>query len=165
VSDPYIGEIRMVGFNFAPMGWTFCNGQLLPIIENDALFSLIGTTYGGDGQNTFAVPNLSGRIPLHAGSGSDLGQIAGQEAVTLTTSQLPPHSHSANASSNAATTTSPAGNVWASWGDGQYGVTADAPMSPTAITEAGGGLPHENRPPFLAINFVICMSGIYPSQN
>jgi len=165
VSDPYIGEIRMVGFNFAPVGWTFCNGQLLPISEYDALFNLIGTTYGGDGESTFAVPNLAGRIPLHMGSGHVIGQVAGQEAVTLTTGQLPPHTHSANASSNAATATSPAGNVWASWGDGQYGVTADAPMSPTAIAAAGGGLSHENRPPFLALNFVICLSGIFPSQN
>src|SRR3954452_12710405 len=119
MSDPYIGEIRMFGGNFAPVGWAFCDGQLLPIAENDALFNLIGTTYGGDGQETFALPNLQSRVPIHVGPGFSLGQAAGVETVTLTTSQIPAHSHVPQVNAGSGTKASPQNNVWAGSSLGQ----------------------------------------------
>lgn len=166
MSDPYIGEIRMVGFNFAPVGWALCNGQILPISQNDALFSLIGTTYGGDGVNTFALPDLQCRIPFHQGDGLVLGQPSGTEVVTLTTNQIPAHTHSLNASSQAGTQPSPAGGFWAQSTLGQF--SSEAPlhtMDPSTIAPAGGSQPHDNVPPFLVINFIISLFGIFPSQN
>src|SRR6476469_2668464 len=127
MSSPFIGEIRMVGGNFAPVGWAFCNGALIPISENDALFNLIGTTYGGDGQETFALPNLASRIPYHQGSGYVLGQQGGVEQVTLTQQQIPVHSHQALASSTAAGQPSPANNTWGDWGQTVYASTALTP--------------------------------------
>jgi len=164
VSSPYIGEIRMFGGNFAPVGWLLCQGQLLPISQYDTLFNLIGTTYGGDGQSTFALPDLSSRLPVHQGSGFTLGQEAGAETVTLTTQQLPVHSHAPLGSSSAATSTSPAGAVWATWADKQYtSATPAAAMHAAALAPSGGSQPHENMPPFLALNFIIATEGIYPS--
>jgi microcystin-dependent protein len=166
VSEPYVGEIRLVGFNFAPNGWAFCNGALLAISEFDVLFNLIGTTYGGDGQNTFGLPNLQGRIAYHQGPGFVIGQIAGEESIALTSGQLPTHSHPAQATGNPGSTTTPAGNTWASWGDTPFGAAgSNVTMSSQAISSVGGNLPHENRPPFLVLNYVISLFGIFPSPN
>jgi len=166
MSDPYVGEIRMAGFNFAPVGWSFCNGQLLPISEYVALYNLIGTTYGGDGQQTFALPDLQCRIPFHQGSSFILGQLSGTENVTLTTSQLPIHTHSLAASSAAGAQTSPAGGLWAQSTLDQFSTEANShTMDPSAIVATGGSQPHDNMPPFLVINFIISLYGIFPSQN
>src|SRR5580658_7543294 len=166
MGSPYIGEIRVVGFNFAPVNWAFCNGQLLSISQYETLFNLIGTTYGGDGQTTFALPNLQSRIPFHMGNPLVLGQIAGSETVTLTTAQIPAHSHALAASSSAGTLASPAGGVWAASALEQFSTEASAhTMAPGAIVATGGGQPHDNMPPFLVVNFIISLSGIYPSQS
>jgi microcystin-dependent protein len=165
VSSPFIGEIRMFGGNFAPVGWAFCNGALIPIDQNDALFNLIGTTYGGDGQTTFALPNLQSRVPVHVGPGYAIGQTGGAETVTLTTSQIPAHTHVAQGNAGAATAANPAGNLWASgtntpYSDQPAGVQANA----AAIQSAGGSQPHDNMVPFLVVNFIISLFGIFPSQ-
>lgn len=160
----------MFAGNFAPAGWALCQGQLLPISGNDALFNLIGTTYGGDGQQTFALPNLGSRIPMHTGSagGSShvLGESGGAETVTLTTSQIPSHSHAtqANTSGNV---TSPSGAVWAGTTDiSQFAPASsiNGQMNANAVAIAGGSQPHENRPPYLGINFIISLFGVFPSQ-
>ena len=165
MSSPFIGEIRMFGGNFAPQGWAFCNGALMAIDQNDALFQLIGTTYGGDGQTTFALPDLQSRIPLHVGPGFALGQAAGVETVTLITSQIPSHSHVAEGNSSAGTQSSPAGGVWAQSTLGQF---SSAPptvnMAPAALGSSGGSQPHDNMMPFLAVNFILSLFGIFPSQ-
>jgi microcystin-dependent protein len=169
MSDPYIGEIRMFGGNFAPNGWLFCQGQLVAISDYDTLFNLIGTTYGGDGQTNFGLPNLASRVPVHMGNAAFgsyvLGQSGGVESVTLLTQQLPVHTHPAMASSLSGTATSPNAQVWADWGTPGYAPTADTQMNPAALTPAGGSQPHDNMPPYLAINFIISMYGIYPSPN
>jgi microcystin-dependent protein len=167
MSSPFIGEIRMFGGNFAPAGWAFCDGSLIPISENDALFNLIGTTYGGDGQTTFALPDLRSRIPLHVGPGFALGQSGGVETVTLTTSQIPAHSHVPQASTNTGTQISPQGGVWAGSSPTLNEYASVAPslnMDPAAIGPAGGSQPHDNMVPFLAINFILSLFGIFPSQ-
>lgn len=171
MSDPYIGEIRMFAASFAPAGWAFCNGQLLPISENDALFVVLGTTYGGDGQETFALPNLQSRVPLHMGQGPGisqnyiLGEMAGVESVTLTTNQIPLHSHPLVASNVTGTSKDPVGNTPAvSEGDVYVGGSSQNPLSPQAITPAGGSQPHENTQPYLAISFIISLFGIFPHQ-
>lgn len=171
--NPYIGEIRMFGGNFAPVGWAFCNGQLLSIAENDALFNLIGTTYGGDGQTTFALPDLRGRIPLHMGTGAGLtnrilGEMAGTETVTLTPNQLPVHAHPFIGTSASASATSPANGLVASPSDIDLyrpGSTPSAALAPNAVSPAGGSQPHDNTQPFLCVSFIISLYGIYPSQN
>ena len=169
MSDPYVGEIRMFGGNFAPNGWLLCQGQLVAISDYDTLFNLIGTTYGGDGQNTFALPNLSSRIPVHMGNapfGSYvLGQTGGLESVTLLTQQLPVHSHPAMASTGGGNASSPNAQVWADWGSPGYAPSPNTQMNPAALTPAGGSQPHDNMPPYLAINFIISMYGIYPSPS
>ena len=168
MSTPYIGEIRLFGGTFAPAGWVFCDGSLLPISENDALFALIGTTYGGDGQTTFAVPDLRGRLPLHQGAGFVIGQAGGTETVTLTTQQIPGHSHVVNGTAANASTTSPAGNVAATMGAVTtflYGT--DAPpssLAPQSVGLAGGSQPHDNMQPFLCVSFIMSLFGIFPSQ-
>jgi microcystin-dependent protein len=171
VSQPFIGEIRMVGFSFAPAGWAFCDGQLIPIAENDALFVLIGTTYGGDGQETFALPNLQSRIPIHAGTGSSginhqLAEMGGTESVTLTTQQIPTHSHAMLAIPDNATQPNPGNNLIARTPSFDMYVqdTPDQAMAATAITPLGGSQPHENMMPFLVINFIISLFGIFPTQ-
>jgi microcystin-dependent protein len=165
MSDPFIGEIKVVGFNFAPRGWALCDGQLLPIADNDALFSLIGTTYGGDGQTTFALPDFRSRIPIHRGAGSSIGEIGGTETVTLTVNQIPTHTHPAQAQSGAGNQPGPGGNIWASSGLNQYNSSAaDSNMNPLAITSMGGSQPHDNMMPFLTINFVIALEGIFPPR-
>jgi len=167
MSSPFIGEIRMFGGNFAPAGWAFCDGSLIPISENDALFNLIGTTYGGDGQNTFALPNLQSRIPVHVGPGFALGQSGGAETVTLTTSQIPAHSHVPQANNAAGNQASPAGGVWASTNPSINNYSNVAPsvtMDPGAMGPSGGSQPHDNMVPFLAVNFILSLFGIFPSQ-
>jgi len=158
----------MMGCNFAPNGWAFCDGSLQAISQNTALFQLIGTTYGGDGVNTFALPNLSGRAPVHQGPGFVIGQLSGVESVTLTPSQMPIHSHVPQAAISGAPgnpANSPAGNVWSGWTGGQFTTQAPtAAMDPAAVGSAGGSQPHDNMPPFLVINFVISLFGIFPSQ-
>jgi microcystin-dependent protein len=164
MSTPYIGEIRMFAGNFAPVGWLFCQGQLLPIDQYDVLFNLIGTTYGGDGQSTFALPNLASRIPYHQGSGYVMGQMGGVEQVTLTQQQLPVHTHQANANTTTADQSNPAGNVWgAGLLEAYSDQTPNATMSPSALAPSGGGQPHDNMPPYLCINFILATEGIYPS--
>lgn len=166
MSDPFIGEVRMFGGTFPPVNWAFCNGQLLPISQYDALFALLGTTYGGDGQNTFGLPNLISRMPVGTGSTHVLGQSAGEENVTLTSGQLPLHTHQVNASDNAATDTSPAGNVWANWAEAQYSSgPPNTAMDPSGVSAAGQSLPHNNRAPYLGVSFIIALFGIFPSQN
>jgi microcystin-dependent protein len=166
--DPFIGEIRLVPFNFAPKGWAICAGQMLPINQNQALFALLGTTYGGDGRTTFALPDLRGRIPVGAGqppTGSDypLGATGGQETVELTTGQLPGHSHPVNASSAAATSKSPATAYPA--GGGAYAGQRNVRMKAAMIGLTGGGEGHENRQPYLSLNYIIALQGIFPSQS
>jgi len=165
MSQPYVGEIRMFGGNFAPSGWAICDGSLLSISEFEVLFVLIGTTYGGDGQSTFALPDLRSRVPLHQGASFTIGQNGGAEAVTLTANQIPAHTHAAVASSGAGSSHDPTGNIWANWTGSQYSdQTINASMSPSAITSAGGSQPHDNMPPFLGLNFIISLFGIFPSQ-
>lgn len=166
MGQPYVGEIRMFAGNFAPVGWAFCNGALLAISDYSTLFNLIGTTYGGDGQTTFALPDLQGRLPVHMGNGFTVGQKAGVETVTLTASQIPVHTHVAAASTNNQGSASPTNNFWAA--SPQYTEYAPTPdgtaMAATAIGTAGGNQPHDNMVPFLAINFILALYGVYPSQ-
>jgi len=169
MSDPYIGEIRMFGGNFAPAGWALCNGQLMPISENDALFTLIGTTYGGDGQETFGLPNLQSRIPLHFGTGTtgvsyQIGEMAGTEQETLTTQQIPVHSHALVASEAAADQPAINDNMPAEATKRFYiSPGTAAAMSNLGIGPTGGSQPHENVQPYLVINFIISLFGIFPS--
>ncbi|PKM29147.1 MAG: phage tail protein [Gammaproteobacteria bacterium HGW-Gammaproteobacteria-11] len=167
MSIPYVGEIRMFGGNFAPAGWHFCDGSLLSISENDILFTLIGTTYGGDGQNTFALPDLRGRIPVHQGSGMVMGEMTGTESVTLMVQQMPAHSHAMLATANLADSTNPADKVLARTAANIDIYQSSGPfqsLAPTAVTQVGGSQPHENMMPFLSINFIISLFGIFPSQ-
>jgi microcystin-dependent protein len=171
MSQPYIGEIRMFGGSFAPAGWAFCNGQLLPISENNALFILLGTTYGGDGQETFALPNLQSRIPIHMGQGTGtssytIGEQGGVEQVTLTTNQIPIHTHAPLASS-AGGSDSPGNNFWgaSSLGKPYVAPPASAAMNPATMgSPVGGSQPHENMLPFLCVSYIISLFGIFPSQ-
>ena len=169
--EPYVGEIRMFAGNFAPNGWMFCEGQTLPISENEVLYQLIGTTYGGDGQETFNLPNLASRIPIHSGTGPDgttyqLGDMAGTESVTLTTQQIPNHTHPLTVSTAAGATNSPANAVLAASPSVQMFIvdSPDNVLNAAAVTPAGGSQPHENTQPFLCINFIISLFGVFPSQ-
>ncbi len=168
MSTPYVGEIRMGGWSFAPAGWALCQGQLLSIADNDILFTLIGTTYGGDGMNTFALPDLRGRVPVHQGGGYVLGQQAGQEQVTIIGPQSPAHSHPFNASLSSGAQRSPAGNVPAAL-EGAASVYVQqpptAPMAGASIgASPGGSQPHDNMQPYLGLSFIISLYGVYPSQ-
>ena len=171
MAEPFLSEIRIFSFNFPPKGWAFCNGQFLPINQNQALFSLLGTTYGGNGQTTFALPNLQGRAPNHVGNGFNLGQAGGEIAHTVTMSELPTHLHftTANmavvdANSNS-TVGVPTGNVWANDGKPQFTTAAsNAVMGPSAVTNVGGSQAHTNMQPYLVLNFCIALQGIFPSQ-
>lgn len=170
MAQPYIGEIRMFAGNFAPAGWMFCDGQLLPISENDVLFQLIGTTYGGDGESTFALPNLQSRVPIHMGSNAGqtfvIAEAAGVEQVTLTVQQIPSHTHPLLGSTGNGAQANPNNNVLASSTlvKPYAQETANAVMAPTAIGPVGGSQPHENLQPYLCINFIISLFGIFPSQ-
>lgn len=173
MADPFIGEIRLWALKYAPWGWAFCNGQVIPIRQNTALFAVLGNTYGGDGQNDFALPDLQGRVPMHPGTGPGLtprsiGQTGGNPATTLTADQLPSHTHVVGAYNGGGNKGEPTNNVWAVEGRGKppaYSTSApDKPMSPQALPAAGGGQAHENRQPYLALNFCIAMVGIFPSR-
>jgi microcystin-dependent protein len=176
MATPFIAEIRMFGGNFAPRGHAFCSGAILPIAQNTALFSLLGTIYGGNGTSTFGLPDLRGRTPISQGSAPGLssyvlGQTAGVETVTLTAQQMPSHTHSAAATTGAGNSNSPSGLTWAASVGGRtplplYSNTApNTPMNPGAIQTAGNNQPHENRQPYLGINFIIATQGIFPSRN
>lgn len=176
MSEPFVGEIRMFAGNFAPRGWAFCDGQLLAVSQNDALFSLFGTIYGGDGRTTFALPDLRGRIPIHAGTGPglsprNLGAKAGLERVSLTVGALPPHRHAFNAVSEAGTETSPTGNTFAPVAAGNmYRTPSTSPALPfislasDALANAGNGQSHTNLMPALCVNFIVSLFGVYPSR-
>lgn len=181
MSQPYLGEIRMVGFNFAPAGWQLCNGQTLPIQQYAALFSLLGTTYGGNGTSTFQLPNLQSRVPIHQGTGIGLstyviGQASGTENVTLLYNNMPIHNHTIGVSTANGSSTAPSNNILAvtnggndrapSAGNLDFVTTAaNATMAPTAVSQAGGSIPHTNIQPYLVVNFIIALTGIFPSRN
>lgn len=164
MSEPFLGEIKIISWNFPPKGWTFCNGQLLPISQNQALFALLGTTYGGDGRQTFGLPNLQGRIPIHMGNGFTLGERAGEQGHTLSISELPQHTHAAMGSSSDPSSPAAGANLWCS-NPNLYNATANGSMSPACVTTVGGNQPHENMSPYLVLNFIIALQGIFPSQN
>ena len=171
MAQPYVGEIRMFAGNFAPNGWMFCEGQTLSIAENETLFQLIGTTYGGDGEETFNLPNLASRVPIHMGTGPDgttyqLGEMAGTEQETLTVQQIPAHNHTFIATAGTATGRDPVPNFSPAIASGDVYVDAmdPVPLSPQTVTAAGGSQPHENTQPFLCVNFIISLFGIFPSQ-
>ena len=179
MSEPFLGEIRMVGFNFAPRGWALCNGQILSIAQNTALFSLLGTTYGGDGVTTFALPNLQGRLPMHWGNGPGLsprviGEQSGSETVTLVSTQIPAHNHMLNCTTTAGAIDNPSGALLATSADANLnpintylagGAAPNATMANNSIGVAGGSQPHDNMSPFLCVTFIIALSGIFPSRN
>ena len=169
MSQPFVGEIRMFGGSFAPAGWAFCEGQLLPISENDTLFNLIGTTYGGDGQETFGLPNLASRVPVHVGTNFVLGQTGGTESVTLTTQQMPLHTHPLTATNDTGSANSPTnalpGSTPVQAQAFPYGTDEPlANMDPSSISGVGGSQPHDNMQPFLTISFIISLFGIFPTQ-
>ena len=165
MGTPFLGEVRIVSFNFAPKGWALCNGQLLPINQNQALFSILGTTYGGNGQTTFALPDLRGRVPVHFGASLVEGQMTGEEAHTLNLSEMPAHNHLVSASSAAPDQGSPANNEWASIASGYSTIGPNTTFGPSAITNTGGSQPHNNMQPYLVLNFAISLQGIFPSRN
>ncbi len=167
MSEPFLGEIRPFSFGFAPRGWATCDGQLLPINQNQALFALLGTMYGGNGQTTFALPDLRGRAGMHVAPSHTQGQPGGAEAVTLTAAQIPWHTHSANASNVMANQTSPTGTFWAQDANGNvvFNSTGNAPMADGAIGAAGGNQAHTNMQPFMVVNYCIALQGIFPSRN
>jgi microcystin-dependent protein len=166
MAQPYVGEIRMFGGDFAPAGWMFCDGSILPISENETLFQLIGTTYGGDGQQTFALPDLRGRLPIHQGNGFVLAETGGVEEVTLIPSQIPAHSHAPRANTANGTSTDPANNYWAAQPALlQYSATntANINLNANTVSLTGGSQPHTNFQPYLCLNFIISLFGIFPS--
>lgn len=172
MSEPFVGEIRMFAGNFAPRGWAFCDGQLLAVSQNDALFSLLGTIYGGDGRTTFGLPDMRGRLPIHAGTGPGLsprrlGAKGGEEKVTLTVNQMPSHTHPLQASRDPATNPNPEGNTVGEvlTGDPFIEDQAFDPMASTSITNVGGSRSHTNLMPFLCVHFIISLVGIYPSRH
>jgi microcystin-dependent protein len=165
MAQPYVGEIRIFAGNFAPAGWMFCEGQLLPISEYETLFNLIGTTYGGDGQSTFALPDLRGRIPMHFGNGFTLAETGGVESVTLTVSQIPSHTHSMLASTDPGSLQTPSGNVTAESANKIYRAgNPSVTLNPNSVGATGGSQPHNNFQPYLCLDFIISLFGIFPSQ-
>ncbi len=171
MSQPFVGEIKLFGGNFQINGYAYCNGQLMSIAQNDVLFNLIGTTYGGDGQNTFALPDLRSRVPIHqgnlaGGSTYSMGQMGGVETVTLMTSQLPVHSHTPNCNTSDGSQASPANSYWGLSGSTIYSTNAPAsPMNAAAVGVNGGNQPHDNMLPFQCVNFIISLFGVFPSPN
>lgn len=170
MAEPFLSEIRILSFAFPPKGWALCDGQLLPINQNQALFSLLGTTYGGDGRTTFALPDLRGRSPVHVGGGITLGERGGEEAHTLSVNEIPAHQHRLRASADFANSAVPAGALPAAKPRGGLNVygpagTANVALHPAVMSGAGGSQPHLNMQPFLTLNFVIALQGIYPSRD
>jgi len=168
MSEPFLSEIKLVSFNFAPKGWALCNGQFLPINQNQALFSLLGTTYGGNGQTNFALPNLRGRVPISFGKGNSLGEAAGSTAVTVNIQQLPTHLHALQASTQTANTNAPDNTTLLGGSAPNDVYTGPASLStliPSSVTSVGGSQPHNNMMPYLVLNFIIALQGIFPSQN
>ena len=164
--EPFLGEIRIVSFNFPPRGWAFCNGQFLPINQNQPLFSLLGTMYGGNGQTTFALPNLQGRVPLHFGSGFNQGTQLGTDAHTISSAEMPIHLHQWNALLEDGDSTAPAGRHFAKSLNNLYAApSAFVAMAPETITNVGGSQAHENRQPYIKLNFCIALQGIFPARN
>jgi len=177
MADQFLAEIRIFAGNFAPKGWAFCNGQILSISQNTALFSILGTTYGGDGKSNFALPNLQGSAPLHAGQGPgltlrDLGEVGGVQEVTLLTSEIPAHTHGVAGNAGTGDLNTPVNNTWSKAHTGKtpinmYSASAannNVPMNSLTLSLAGGGVPHNNMPPFLVLNFIIALQGIFPSR-
>ncbi|MGZ5435473.1 MAG: phage tail protein [Pyrinomonadaceae bacterium] len=167
MSTPFLGEIKIISWNFAPKGWALCNGQFLPINQNQALFSILGTTYGGNGQTTFALPDFRGRIPIHAGDGFLQGQAGGQEFHTVTQSEMPQHVHFGQVTTVNASTGAPTNNMLAGVPTFAYRNNVSSPIAinPATVTNVGGSQAHENRQPFLVLNFIIALQGIFPSRN
>ena len=166
MSEPFLGQISVFSFSFAPKGWALCNGQLLPINQNQALFALMGTMYGGNGQTNFALPNLRGRAPVHMGSGIHQGQASGAVAEVLSANQMPTHTHRVSASDATADRTTPVGNVWARPAANAYGEPVSAvPMRSDLVTQVGGSQPHNNMQPYTVLSFCVALQGIFPSRN
>jgi microcystin-dependent protein len=166
MSEPFLGEVKIISWNFPPKGWTFCNGQLLPINQNQALFSILGTTYGGDGRVTFGLPNLQGRMPVHTGDGIVLGERGGETAHTINISELPAHNHTpVGSSTNPPTSPGATGMLWSANNVQSFAGSANVAMNPACVLPAGGSQPHENMSPYLVLNFIIALQGIFPSQN
>ena len=167
MAEPFLGEIRIMSFAFAPKGWALCNGQLLPINQNQALFALLGTTYGGDGRVTFALPDLRARTPIHVGNGHPIGERAGEQAHTLSLAEMPSHTHAVHAVGDKATTATPNGSMLAtSKGLAVYAAPADlTSLSPVSVGNAGGSQAHPNTQPFLTLNFCIALQGIFPARS
>jgi microcystin-dependent protein len=166
VGTPFLGEIKLISWNYAPKGWAFCNGQLMQINQNQALFSLLGTNFGGNGQTTFGLPDLRGRGALHQGAGFIVGQAGGEEAHTLTQAEMPDHTHALNASQSDGNTQTPAGNVLARTVNNIYGGLNNlTTLNAASVTTVGGSQPHVNMQPYLTINFVIALVGVFPSRN
>lgn len=165
MSEPFLSEIKIVSFNFPPKGWALCNGQFLPINQNQALFALLGTTYGGNGQTTFALPNLRGQVPIHTGNGHTLGETTGSANVTLSVQQLPTHLHALNATNTNGAVANPSNNVLGAVNN-MYGAAASlTTMAPSSVSNVGGSQPHNNMMPYLVLTFIIALQGIFPSQN
>lgn len=165
MSDPFIGEIRLAGFASAPRGWANCDGQAMVLSQNQALFSLLGVSFGGNGTTTFNLPDMRQRVPVHRSASLPVGAMGGEAAVTLQESQMPAHLHLATAGSGPADTSNPAGAYWADAGQTAFGSGPGAPLQAGAIAKSGGGQPHNNLPPQLVVNFIIALSGIYPNRN
>jgi microcystin-dependent protein len=165
MSEPFLAEIRVVSFGFAPKGWALCDGQTLAINQNQALFALLGTTYGGDGRTTFQLPNLQARMPIHQGSGYDMGNLGGQSSHTLVTPEMPMHNHGAVGVSTTASTDVATGNSWAASQQNPYAASPNTSLAPSALGQTGGSQPHDNMAPYLVLNFIIALQGIFPSRN